>query len=85
MDIFVYLPSDLPLSREALEEEIETAIGAYGNVTGAGSGPSGSNIDIEIHEPQHFELGQKAILELLRKMKLPKGTYLMANGKKQPI
>ena len=50
MDVFIYFPPSSGVERDALEDALDDLLGDRGEVTGGGSGVTGSNLDVEIHE-----------------------------------
>ncbi|WP_093174365.1 hypothetical protein [Sinosporangium album] len=50
MDAFLYWRGEHHISRIEIEYVVEDVLGDQGEVTGAGSGERGGNIDIEIFE-----------------------------------
>ena len=48
MDLFIYVTGRLPCALDELEDALDQALGDLGEVSGSGTGQSGSNIDIWI-------------------------------------
>ena len=63
MDVFIYFPDRLPYGRDELEDALNEALDGLGEVSGGGSGETGSNIDIEIFDE---ELTKSQIAALVR-------------------
>lgn len=83
MDVYIYFFSDLPVSRDAIEDTLDKYLGERGEVTGGGSGEGGSNLDLEIFEGDarnHLP----AIRKILRRFKVPPDTQIVIEGEKEP-
>lgn len=50
MEVFIYWHGPSGVPRDEIEDVIEDVLGDRGEVTGAGSGMSGSNVDLEIFD-----------------------------------
>ena len=50
MDAFIYFPPGLEIDRDTVEAALEDALGEAGEVTGAGSGVKGANLDLHIDD-----------------------------------
>lgn len=48
MFIEIHFPYQLPVDRDEIEDAISDAVGDDGEITGAGTGAFGSNLDVEI-------------------------------------
>jgi len=64
MDVFVYFKGQLGIPISEIEDELDELFEEFGEVTGAGSGVQGSNIDIELEDTS---LSDQEILALLKK------------------
>jgi hypothetical protein len=52
MHIFIYFHSRLPTSLDIFEDMLEECLDSDGEVTGSGTGQTGSNIDIEVFDDE---------------------------------
>jgi hypothetical protein len=73
-DVFIYAKAPLKDARGALEDDLESFLGASGEVTGGGAGASGWNIDLEFSEIASGELAR--LREFLVEWGVPRDTYL---------
>lgn len=48
MFVEIHLPGPLDVDRDEIEDALEEALGADGEVVGAGAGERGSNLDVEV-------------------------------------
>jgi hypothetical protein len=83
MFLDVYFHSPLNIDRDDIEEALEEYLGDRGEIVGAGSGASGSNIDVEIEGDAipHLE----PIKRILRKLKVPADSQIVIEGKKYRV
>ena len=85
MELFIYGYQQLGYGRDELEDQIEEYLGDSGEVTGAGAGESGWNLDNEVN-PDLTDCALTDFLEFLRNQKVPSGTKIdccYSNGSKQ--
>ncbi|MBD2767740.1 hypothetical protein IC235_07520 [Hymenobacter sp. BT664] len=76
--IDIYFYSKLGMGRNAIEDDLDEILADKGEVIGGGSGPSGSNIDIEIYEGSAADfLG--LIRTALKKLEVPDDTIIVIN------
>ncbi len=64
MDIFIYFFAQSGLGLDEFEDALDEALGEKGEVTGTGTGESGSNIDIEIFDE---DMTKSSALSIVRK------------------
>jgi hypothetical protein len=76
IELSVYFYSKIDFYRTKLEDDLEELLSENGEVTGGGSGESGSNIDLEIFDPENLPAHIKRIRKLLRKYKVPLDTII---------
>ncbi len=84
MDIFIYFYSQLEIPRDKIEEAIDDCLGGRGEVTGGGSGNTGSNIDIEIYNDDDTEAVEEVKM-VLKSMKVPTDTTLVIEGERYKV
>ncbi|WP_414549574.1 hypothetical protein [Anabaena sp. CCY 0017] len=77
--IIINFYSTLNVGRSAIEDELEDVLEDKGEVTGGGSGVSGSNIDIEIYEGTAYDF-LNSIREVLKEFSVPTDTVIIMNG-----
>lgn len=84
MDVFIYFDRPLPLPRGVIEDAVDEALGERGEVTGAGGGARGDNIDIEIYDD-----ADKAVIllikQVLRDLNVPSDTFLVVDGERHSL
>jgi hypothetical protein len=78
MDVFLYFTERLPCGLDELEDALDAALSNVGEVSGTGTGESGSNIDITI-EDEDITKGQVAALirSALSKYSLPSSSQMV--------
>ena len=74
--ISIYFYSKLSVGRSAIEEDLEEILADKGEVTGGGSGLSGSNIDIDIYEGSAADF-LEPIRTLLQEFDVPDDTEIV--------
>src|SRR5262245_12594864 len=83
MDAFVYFCEGLPIGLDELEAALDRALGSRGEVTGAGAGLAGGNIDIVISDPGvSAEKAVELIRSALALFDLPASSQLIVNGER---
>jgi len=78
--IIINFKSKLKIGRSAIEDDLDDALEEKGEVTGGGSGISGSNIDIDIYEGSaldHLNL----IISVLKECEAPTDTEILIDKK----
>lgn len=79
MEIFVYFGVGLDVPRDEIEEAIDEVLASRGEVTGGGSGNSGTNIDIEIFDNNDIAAVQD-VKNALRNLDLPSDTTIVIDS-----
>jgi hypothetical protein len=79
MDVFIYLPHNIDMARDEIEEALEQALGEVAEVTGGGSGQSGSNIDLAFEDRVPPEKALEIIRAALKNLGIPSAKIVM-NG-----
>jgi hypothetical protein len=74
--IFIYFYSKLSVGRSAIEDDLDEILADKGEVTGGGSGLSGSNIDIDIYEGSAADF-LEPIRTLLKEFDVPDDTEIV--------
>ncbi|MCP2728228.1 hypothetical protein [Limnofasciculus baicalensis] len=74
--IFIYFYSRLNIGRSAIEDDLDEILGDKGEVTGGGSGISGSNIDIDIYEGSATDF-LEPIRSILKEFNVPTDTVIV--------
>ena len=86
MDVFVYFRSPLPQARDVFEDALEEQLAGIGEVTGGGSGRTGSNIDVRISSPS---IGIPEVVSrvgaILKKVGAPPDTVIDLEGRRYPL
>lgn len=81
MNMFLYVRERTSIGLDEIEEAINAALQGVGEVTGSGTGVSGSNIDIEILDAC---VDVSSIVQLIRNalatFNLPHSSVLVAQG-----
>lgn len=82
--IFIYFFSKLEnIDRDDVEDAINNILGEKGEVTGAGSGASGSNLDVQVYgNPLDF---MDAIKNVLRELEVPADTIVAIGEERFPV
>lgn len=83
MDVFIYFPPGLEVPRDEIEDAIEACLGARGEVTGGGGGTQGSNVDIELFQPDKGIVAE--IRRTLRELGVPAATRLVVDGEQSAL
>ena len=82
--IFIYFFSKLEnIDRDDVEDAINDALGEEGEVTGSGSGVSGSNLDIEVYSNPFAFLD--TIRNILRELEVPLDTVIAIGQERFPV
>lgn len=81
MEVYIYYPSPLGVPRGDITAELEELLQGRGEVTGGGGGKTGGNIDLEIQSDDPEPVLEE-VIQLLRKLDLPKGTVLDIEGRR---
>jgi hypothetical protein len=82
MDIFIYFSSKLTMSIDIIEEALDKLLNGNGEVTGTGTGESGSNVDIEIFESDVDEMEYiRFIKTTLQQLQVPQDTIIKFEDK----
>ncbi len=74
--ILINFFSKLSIGRSAIEDELDKILGDKGEVTGGGSGISGSNIDIDIYEGSAADF-LEPIRTVLQELDVPDDTVIV--------
>jgi hypothetical protein len=74
--ISIYFYSKLSTGRSAIEDDLEEILADKGEVTGGGSGLSGSNIDIDIYEGSAADF-LEPIRTVLQELDVPDDTVIV--------
>lgn len=85
MNLFIYFYDRLPCGLDEIEDELADALREFGEVTGAGTGVSGSNIDVEIDNKIAEAEALKIVREALADLNLPSSTVIKINGKEHSL
>ena len=86
MDAFIYMNERLPCGMDELEDALESALGDRGEVTGSGTGRTGSNIDVFLRDNAVSE--EQALLLIRRALAnygLPGTTRVVIDGTEHPL
>jgi hypothetical protein len=79
-DIFIYAQGEYPpwqdKGRADLEYDLEELLGAAGEVTGAGMGETGWNLDLHLHDAAEVDRWADKLVRFLREWGVPDETYL---------
>ena len=78
MEMYIYFPHPLGIPRDEIEDLIQDSLGQAGEVTGAGAGLNGSNIDVEVFGDARDYI--EPIQRLLRQAGAPLGTVIVVEG-----
>lgn len=84
MDAFIYLPRNVGIGRDVIEDELEGALGEVGEVTGGGSGVSGSNLDLYLDDQAPLEKVLEIIIAALRRVGVAQAKIVI-DGKEHPF
>lgn len=79
--ISIYFNSKLSIGRSAIEDDLDDILGDKGEVTGGGSGISGSNIDIDIYDGIAADF-LEPIKNILQEMKVPSDTVIVIENER---
>lgn len=79
-DLFIYVHGRLPVPRQEIEEAVEEVLSTLGEVTGAGLGERGANIDVEIFDEANVQPLIPRIREALLRLGLPLDTVIDSAG-----
>lgn len=82
--ISIYFYSKLSIARSAIEDDLDYVLGNKGEVTGGGSGISGSNIDIDIYDGIAADF-LEPIKNTLQELKVPSDTVIMIEDEHFPV
>lgn len=77
----MYFSPRLTLARDVIEDALNEALGRRGEVTGAGAGERGSNIDIEIFDDGDVD-ATAVVRETLKSLDVPRDTLIVIGGNK---
>jgi hypothetical protein len=86
MDVFIYVVGRLPCGIDELEEALDSALGDKGEVTGSGTGETGSNIDVFIRDDAMSE--EQTLLLIRRALAdygLPDTTRVVIDGREHTL
>ena len=75
--IYIYFPLGMSTPRDEMEDSIEQFLGGRGEVTGSGTGSSGSNLDVELVDVQFSDEVFEGLMELLRTLNVPARTRVV--------
>jgi hypothetical protein len=65
IDAFLYFSGDTGIGLDVIADELESALGEAGKVTGSGSGTSGANIDLRLDDRLPPDKALKLFREVL--------------------
>jgi hypothetical protein len=86
MDVFIYFYERLPVGLDELEDALDEALEGVGDVTGSGTGASGSNLDLRISDEN---VSKDQVLELiqtaLRRFDLAHASRIVIDGQRFSI
>jgi hypothetical protein len=86
VDVFIYFFELLDFGLDEIEETLEKVLQNKGEVTGSGTGSSGSNIDIEVFDTDfNPEMLLKLIRKALQDFRIPESTRIKIDGKEYPF
>ena len=71
------------LDRDEVEDALDRALGSDGQVVGAESGSSGSNLDLEISGDPERALTR--VTAVLKELGMPADTYLVMHGRRHHL
>lgn len=80
MDIFIYFFERLNIPLDEVEDALDEALGDLGEVTGMGSGESGSNIDLEIADENDSRQVLTIIRSVLGNLSVPDSSIIEIEG-----
>lgn len=79
-EIFIYSKKSLlqyaGKARDELEDDLEQLLGEAGEVTGAGAGTAGWNLDVRLHDASALEQWLERLTTFLRNWEVPDDTHL---------
>lgn len=73
--LFLYWPAGSDVERDEVEEIIEEALRADGEVTGGGAGTGVVNLDVEIYDGEQSDHVFRRVHEVVARVGLPIGAY----------
>lgn len=76
MFVDLYFPRELQLDRDEIQERLEAVLEGRGEVVGAGTGPAGTNLDLEIADATDGAAALAAIIETLASIGVPSDTVV---------
>ncbi len=82
--ISIYFYSKLSMGRSAIEDDLDEILEDKGEVTGGGSGISGSHIDIDIYEGNAADF-LEPIRSLLKELDVPDDTVIVIDNEQLPV
>jgi hypothetical protein len=86
MDAFIYFVDRLPCGLDEIEDALNSALGDKGEVTGVGTGQTGSNLDVFVKDDA---MSEKQALLLIRQTladyELPGTTRVVIDGSEHPF
>ena len=82
--ISIYFYSNLSIGRSGIEDNLDEILGDKGEVTGGGSGISGSNIDIDIYEGSAADF-LEPIRSILKELDVPDDTVIVIDNEHLPV
>jgi len=82
MDVFIYFHERLPVGLDELEDALDAALGDQGEVTGTGTGETGSNLDLLVSDTTMTEQEVvQLIRQSLKKFAIPNTSKIVIGGK----
>lgn len=86
MDVFIYFNERLPVGLDELEDALDAALGDEGEVTGTGTGGSGSNLDLFVKDGTMTDVEVVGLVrEALTVFAVPKSSKIVIGDKKFSI
>lgn len=82
--ISIYFYSKLSMGRSAIEDDLDEILEDKGEVTGGGSGISGSHIDIDIYQGSAADFIEP-IRSVLKELDVPDDTVIVINNEQLPV
>ena len=84
MDVFIYLPPNLGMAKDEIEDDLEASLGDLGEVTGGGIGNLGMSVDLNVADSLSTNRVLAMVRESLHRLGVLQGT-ISVEGTKYPV